>query len=281
MMQYLETLHGAYGQFFTVDRELYRDKTGHQDLVIFENRVFGKVLALDGVVQTTTRDNHAYHEMLVHPPLLAHGRAQRVLIVGGGDGGTLREAVKHPLERIVLVEIDPAVIELSKRWLPELSDGAFDDPRAEVVIADGCRFVAETQERFDLIVVDSTDPVGPGAALFTEAFYADCRRCLAPGGLLVTQHGVPLLQAAELRQGYERLSALFADVTFYLTVVPTYTGGAMTLGWASDEPALRRVPVEELERRFTALDLHSRYYAPDVHAAAFALPPEIRALLLS
>jgi len=217
----------------------------------------------------------------VPPPLLAHGKARRMLIIGGGDGGTLREAVKHPLERIVMVEIDPAVIELSKRWLPELSDGAFEDPRAEVVITDGCRFVAETEERFDLIVVDSTDPIGPGAVLFTAAFYADCRRCLAPGGLLVTQHGVPLLQAAGLRQGHERLSALFADATFYLTVVPTYTGGAMTLGWASDEPALRRVPREELERRFAALDLRTRYYAPDVHHAAFALPPEIRRLLAS
>lgn len=281
MMQYLETLHGDYGQFFTVERELYRDRTEHQDLVIFENRIFGKVLALDGVVQTTTRDNHPYHEMLVHPPLLAHGRAKRVLIVGGGDGGTLREAVKHPLERILLVEIDPAVIELSKRWLPEIADGAFDDPRVEVAIADGCRFVAETEERFDLIVVDSTDPIGPGKVLFTSEFYADCRRCLAPGGLLVTQHGVPLLQAQELREGHARLSALFADVTFYLTVVPTYNGGAMTLGWASDDPALRRVPPEELERRFAELAAGTRYYAPDVHRAAFALPPEIRALLAS
>lgn len=279
MMQYLETLNPAYGQFFAVERELYRERTEHQDLVIFENPVFGKVLALDGVVQTTTRDNHAYHEMLLHPPLLAHGRARRVLIIGGGDGGSLREAVKHPLERIVLVEIDAAVIELSKRWLPELADGAFEDPRAEVVIADGCRFVAETPERFDLIVVDSTDPIGPGQVLFTSEFYAGCRRCLAPGGLLVTQQGVPLLQPEVLRNGHERLRPLFADLAFYLTVVPTYNGGAMALGWASDAPALRQLPRATLEQRRAALGLRSRYYSPAVHQAAFALPPEIEGLL--
>lgn len=279
MMQYLETLHGPYGQYFAVERELYRDKTEYQDLVIFENQTFGKVLALDGAVQTTTADNHAYHEMLLHPPLLAHGQAKRVLIIGGGDGGSLREAVKHPIERAVMVEIDPAVIELSQRYLPELSDGAFSNPKAEVVIADGCRYVAETEERFDVIVVDSTDPIGPGKVLFTREFYRDCKRCLTPGGVLVTQHGVPRLQPDELTDGYRKLTALFADATFYLTVVPTYTGGAMTLGWASDEPALRQVPLATLEERFSALEGETRYYNPAVHQAAFALPPEVQRLL--
>ncbi|WP_366552949.1 polyamine aminopropyltransferase [Aquibaculum sediminis] len=279
MMQYLETLHGPYGQYFAVERELYRDKTEYQDLVIFENRIFGKVLALDGAVQTTTADNHAYHEMLLHPPLLAHGQAKRVLIIGGGDGGSLREAVKHPIERAVMVEIDPAVIELSQRYLPELSAGAFNNRKSEVVIADGCRYVAETEERFDVIVVDSTDPIGPGAVLFTSDFYRDCKRCLTPGGVLVTQHGVPRLQPDEVTDGYRKLSALFTDATFYLTVVPTYTGGAMTLGWASDDPALRQLPLATLEERFSALDGETRYYNPAVHQAAFALPPEVQRLL--
>lgn len=279
MMQYLETLHGPYGQYFAVERELYRDKTEYQDLVIFENETFGKVLALDGAIQTTTRDNHPYHEMLLHVPLLAHGNAKQVLIIGGGDGGSLREAVKHPIVRAVMVEIDAAVVELSKRYLPELSDGAFDNPKAEVVIADGCRYVAETEERFDLIVVDSTDPIGPGKVLFTSEFYRNCKRCLNPGGILVTQHGVPLLQAEELTDGYRKLSALFDDVTFYLTVVPTYTGGAMTLGWATDEPEHRKVPLETLEKRFAALGIETHYYSPAVHQGAFALPPETQRLL--
>lgn len=279
MMQYQETLHGPYGQYFAVERELYREKTEYQDLVIFENKIFGKVLALDGAVQTTTADNHPYHEMLLHPPLLAHGQAKRVLIIGGGDGGSLREAVKHPIERAVMVEIDPDVIELSKRYLPELSDGAFDNPKAEVVIADGCRYVAETDERFDVIVVDSTDPIGPGKVLFTSEFYRDCKRCLNPGGILVTQHGVPRLQPDELTDGYKKLSGLFADATFYLTVVPTYTGGAMTLGWASDDPALRQVPLATLEERFAALNCETRYYSPAVHQGAFALPPDVQRLL--
>ncbi len=279
MMQYLETLHGPYGQYFAVERELYRDKTEYQDLVIFENKIFGKVLALDGAIQTTTRDNHAYHEMLLHPPLLAHGRARQVLIIGGGDGGSLREAVKHPIERAVMVEIDPDVIELSKRYLPELSDGAFDNPKAEVVIADGCRYVAETEDRFDLIVVDSTDPIGPGKVLFTAEFYRNCKRCLNPGGILVTQHGVPLLQPDELTDGYRKLSGLFEDATFYLAVVPTYTGGAMTLGWASDEIDHRKVSLEALEQRFGELGIETHYYSPAVHQGAFALPPDVKRLL--
>ena len=247
--------------------------------MIFDKKIFGKVLALDGAIQTTTRDNHPYHEMLLHVPLLAHGDAKQVLIIGGGDGGSLREAVKHPLERAVMVEIDSEVIDLSKRYLPELSDGAFDNPKAEVVIADGCRYVAETTDRFDVIVVDSTDPIGPGKVLFTSEFYRDCKRCLNPGGILVTQHGVPLLQADELTDGYRKLSALFDDVTFYLTVVPTYTGGAMTLGWATDEPRHRKVPLGKLEERFAGLGIETHYYSPAVHQGAFALPPDVQRLL--
>jgi spermidine synthase len=279
MMQFAETLHRGYGQHFEVTQVLYREKTDFQDLVIFENPVFGRILALDGVIQTTERDNHIYHEMLAHVPILAHGAAQDVLIIGGGDGGTLREVVKHPLRRATMVEIDGAVIELSKRYLPKLSAGAFDDPKAEIVIADGLKFVAESERRFDVIIVDSTDPIGPGEVLFTERFYRDCKRCLTPGGILVTQNGVPLFQPEEVTSGYSKLSGLFADVSFFLAAVPTYAGGAMALGWASDDKALRRLSVETLHPRFEASGIATRYYSPAVHAGSFALPPEISALM--
>jgi spermidine synthase len=279
MIQFVERLHKEYTQLFTVERVIYRERTEHQDLVIFENAVFGRVLALDGVVQTTERDNHVYHEMLAHVPILAHGKAGEVLIIGGGDGGTLREVVKHDIARATLVEIDPGVIELSRKYLPALSDGAFDNARTDVAIADGFAYVRDTDRRFDVIIVDSTDPIGPGAVLFTSEFYQACKRCLTEGGVLVTQNGVPLMQPDEVATSHHRLGALFADTSFFLAYVPSYIGGAMTCGWASDDPGLRRLTEADLAPRYERAGLSTRYYSPAVHVAAFALPPELQALI--
>jgi len=179
----------------------------------------------------------------------------------------------------VMVEIDAGVIDMSREYLPALSDGAFDDARAEIVIADGAAFVAETDRRFDVIIVDSTDPIGPGAILFSEGFYRDCKRCLTAGGVLVTQNGVPMMQPGEVSTSYRRLTPLFKDVSFYLAPVPTYIGGSMTLGWASDDAALRRLGVSDIAPRFEAAGIATRHYAPDVHVGSFALPPTVRALL--
>jgi spermidine synthase len=276
-----ETLFPDIGQSFRVEKILYRDKTALQDLVIFENPVMGRMLALDGVIQTTERDEFVYHEMLMHVPILAHGAARRVLIVGGGDGGCLREAMKHrKIEQAVLVEIDPGVIALSRQWLPSLSEGAFDDPRARIVIADGARFVKETAERFDVVIIDSTDPHGPGAVLFTAEFYGDCKSCLNPGGILATQSGVPFLQPGELRDSRVRLARHFRDAGCYLAAVPSYYGGVMALGWATDDSALRDLPLETLAERFGASGIATRYYNPEIHRAAFALPNFVRALLV-
>lgn len=269
---FTETLHHGWRQQLRIEKVLYHDKTDHQDLILFENRHWGRVLALDGIVQTTTGDEFAYHEMLVHPALVAHGRVKSVCIVGGGDGGTAREVVKHAsVDRIVQAELDPAVIEFCKQHLPSLSNGAFDDPRLELVYGDAAGFMAKEGERFDLILVDSTDPIGPGAALFTEAFYRDCRRRLAEGGILVTQAGNPALAARELADVLARKKeAGFTDVSFLLTVVPTYVGGFMALGWASDDATRRRVRIDTLRSRPIPGDL--LYYTPEVHAAAFAHP---------
>jgi len=218
--------------------------------------------------------------MLVHTPVLAHGRAKRVLIVGGGDGGALREALRHDsIERATLVDIDETVIAFSRKYLPKINAGAFDNPRAEIVIADGARFVRETESRFDVIIVDSTDPIGPGEALFSEEFYAGCKRCLKPGGILVTQNGVPAVQGSEVTQSHQRLSAHFNDVAFYLAPVPTYHGGAMAFGWASDDAGARQLPIDTLRERYAAADLSTRYYNPEVHLAAFALPNDIKSLM--
>lgn len=272
MAWFTETLHKGWRQQIEVSEVLYHDKTEHQDLILFESAQWGRVLALDGVVQTTTGDEFAYHEMLVHPALLAHGRVRSVCIVGGGDGGTAREVAKHAgVQRIVQAELDPGVIEFCIKYLPSLSDGAFDDPRLELSFGDAADFMAQDGERFDVILVDSTDPIGPGAALFTESFYRDCRRRLNDGGILVTQAGNPALAAQELADVMARKRAAgFADVDFLLTVVPTYVGGFMALGWASDDVTRRRVRIDMLRSRPIPEGL--RYYTPEVHVAAFAHP---------
>ena len=269
---FAETLHSHIAQHLVMDRVLYRDRTEHQDLVVFENGTYGRVLALDGVVQTTTADEFVYHEMIAHVPLLAVGDAKRVLIIGGGDGGTLRRVLMHAVERVVMVELDRTVVDLSRLHLQEICSTAFEDPRAELVIADGCRFVKESDEAFDAIIVDSTDPFGPGAVLFTSDFFADCKARLAPGGVFVNQGGVPWVQGGDLSAYFPRLKALYADATVYLAPVPVYIGGHMAFGWASDDPAKRHVTAAEIARRYAAAGLTTRFYSPDIHIASFALP---------
>jgi spermidine synthase len=276
-----EALHAGITQRLSMDRILFREKTEHQDLVIFENVLFGRVLALDGVVQTTEGDEYIYHEMLSHVPILAHGAATRVLIIGGGDGGMAREVLKHQgVAALTMVELDPSVITLCRTHLPAISAGAFDDPRLDLVIADGAKFVEETEDRWDVIIIDSTDPLGPGEVLFGERFYRGCKRCLAPGGIVVTQNGVPYVQGSEVTDSYRRLTPHFADVWFYVAPVPTYQGGHMAFGWATDEPAYRSAPAATVADRFRTADFTTRYYTPEVHVASFALPANIKSLLI-
>lgn len=269
---FTETLHDGLGQRIRMDEMLFESDTDHQQLSIFRNDTLGRVMTLDGVVQTTEADEFIYHEMLAHTPLLSHGSAESVLIIGGGDGGMLREVLKHPRVQPTQVEIDQAVIDLSKTYLPNHSSGAFDDPRATIVIADGMDFVRHTDQSFDVIISDSTDPLGPGEVLFTEDFYALASGCLNPGGVLVTQNGVPFVQMDEVIDTHRRMSPHFADMTFYGAAVPTYFGGTMTFAWGADDRMLRRVSMEVLAWRAKHIGLRTRYYNPAVHHAAFALP---------
>lgn len=271
-----ETLYDAEGfrMAYRADRILFEEKTAHQDLVLFENKFFGKMLMLDGATQVTARDEFVYHEMMTHVPLFAHGKARDVLIVGGGDCGIAEEVLKHKsVRRLTQVEIDASVVEFSKRHFPEFTRPVFRDKRFELVIDDGMVFVAKTARHFDVIIVDSTDPQGPGKVLFSKKFYAACRRCLAPGGILVTQNGVPFLQAAELRASVGHFRKLFADAGCYVAAIPTYIGGQMAMGWASTNPANRRHDVATIARRYRAAgNFATRYWTPEVHVAAFALP---------
>jgi len=274
-----ETLHADFRTALNADTVLYDSETDQQRLVLFENATFGRVLTLDGVVQTTEGDEFIYHEMLAHLPILAHGAAKKVLIVGGGDGGLLEEVLKHSaIEKVTQVEIDAGVVEFSKRFLPSICKSAYDDRRLDLVIADGVDFVAQCPERYDVVLVDSTDPVGPGEVLFTETFYGKAKNCLAEGGILVTQNGVPFLQGDELQNTMRDFKALFADAACYLATVPSYTGGPMAFGWGSGDAAKRQVSLEVLEQRYKDSGITTRYYNPAVHRAAFALPNYIAEL---
>ena len=270
---YSETLHKGYGQTFDVEEVLFEHQTDSWHLIIFRNSVYGTVMALDGIIQTTERDEFVYHEMLTHVPLLAHGDAKRVLIIGGGDGGILREVCRHgSVEHVTQVEIDQAVIDMCKEHLPNHSAGAFDDPRVNIVIADGVEYVNETNETFDVIISDCTDPVGPGEVLFSSRFYEGCKRLLNEGGGFVAQNGVPFLQQDEVITTRRRLSPYFADQSFYTAAVPTYIGGLMTLAWGSDNAELRQLGIDELAARYKKSGIVTRYYNPQMHVGCFGLP---------
>ncbi len=274
----LEPLHDDYAQALLEAEVLYDSRTDHQRLRVFRNPRFGRVLTLDGVVQTTEGDEFIYHEMMTHVPIFAHGAARRVLIIGGGDGGMAREALRHgAVERLTMVEIDAGVVEYSKQYLPALSDEAFDDPRLNLVIDDGAEFVKTTEERFDVIIVDSTDPIGPGEVLFTDHFYGHCKALLGEAGIIVTQNGVPFMQGSELTGTLRAFTSLFNDASCYLATIPTYAGGPMAFGWGSDGMA-REVPLELLKSRFNGAGIDTRYYTPEVHKAAFALPRYVQKL---
>ena len=270
---YLETLYPTWGQQFVMNEVLFEVNTGHQQLVIFKNDQWGTVMALDGVIQTTEKDEFIYHEMMTHVPILAHGKVKKVLIIGGGDGGILREVLKHAsVESVTQVEIDQQVIDMCVRYLPKHSAGAFENPKANIVIADGVDFVNDCTEQFDVIISDSTDPIGPGEVLFTSRFYQGVQSCLKTGGVFVAQNGVSFMQTDEVTTTYNRLSPYFQETSFYSASVPTYVGGIMTFAWATDNLALKNVSLEAIEARYRAANLSTCFYTPAVHKGSFALP---------
>lgn len=274
-----ETLYPDWGQRFRVSRELARVQSDFQDIAIFESASHGRVMVLDGVIQITEGDEFVYQEMLTHVPLLAHGSAENVLIIGAGDGGVLRRVLQHRnVKRAVMVEIDGEVIRLAKEFLPNIAGDAWTDNRAEVIVGDGIDYVTRAPDAsFDVIIVDSTDPIGVGEVLFTDAFYQNCARILTSRGLIVNQCGVPFMQADELRETSLRRRNFFPHVTAYVAAVPTYVGGFMTLGWAAKDASLAATPVETIRARAAGAGIAgtTQYWTPEIHVGAFNLPPYI------
>jgi len=272
-----EALYPDWGQRFRVVREIARQKSAFQDIIVFDSAGHGRVMLLDGVVQITERDEFIYQEMIAHVPLIAHGNARDVLIVGAGDGGVLRRVLQHRgVERVTMVEIDGEVIRLAREFLPAIGGDSWDDSRANVIIGDGIAYVRDAAtDSVDVVIVDSTDPAGPGEALFSDAFYADAARVLRPGGLIVNQCGVPFMQADELRDTSALRARHFGHVSAYVAAVPTYVGGFMALGIAGDGAPALDVATIEARARDSGILGTTRYWSPAVHVASFALPPYV------
>jgi spermidine synthase len=274
-----ETLYPDWGQRFLVKRELARVQSPFQDIVIFESYSHGRVMVLDGCIQITERDEFVYQEMLAHVPLLAHGDARNVLIIGAGDGGVLRRVLQHGgVRQAVMVEIDGEVIRLAREFLPEIAGDAWADKRAQVIVGDGIDYVKRAPDgSFDVIIVDSTDPVGVGEVLFTDEFYENCARVLTDRGLVVNQCGVPFMQADELRETSKRRRRFLPHVSAYVAAVPTYVGGLMALGIAAKQPGVGSQSVAEIRARAEAACVlgTTMYWTPEIHAGSFNLPPYI------
>ncbi|MBO8125762.1 MAG: polyamine aminopropyltransferase [Firmicutes bacterium] len=250
---------------------LHHEQTEFQELVVVDTLEYGRMLVLDGAIQTTERDEFTYHEMIAHVPAFAHPAPKRVCVIGGGDGGTVRELLKHPsIEEIDHVEIDGKVIEASRKYLPTLSSG-LDDPRVNSLVTDGIKHVESVENRYDIIIVDSSDPVGPGVQLFEVPFYTNCYRALAEGGLLVAQTESPFSEADLLVKAYRNIAQVFPQTKVYLANVPTYPSGLWSFTCGSKGPDPAKAPEK--------VEFATKYYTPEIHRAAFTLPPFVQELL--
>lgn len=261
------------GLAFRVKESLWVERTPYQTLTVLDTYQYGRMLVLDGAVQTTEVDEHIYHEMITHVPLLIHPRPRRVLVIGGGDGGTVREALKHPgVELVELVEIDERVIAAAKRFFPAISC-RLEDPRARVIVGDGVRHVAAAQDTYDVILVDSTDPVGPAIALFEEPFFASLHRALKADGLFAAQTKTPYLDGPLIGRIHHWVAKRFPVAALYTAAIPTYPTGL----WSFMLGSKRYRHDHPDEVRAKALD--TKYYTPQIHRAAFGLPRAVEEAL--
>jgi spermidine synthase len=258
---------------FRVEKTLFSQKSAYQHIDVVKTMNHGAVLINDGIIMLTERDEFIYHEMIAHVPLFVHPSPKNVLVIGGGDGGTVREILKHDgIERVVMVEIDEVVVAACRRHLPSVSQ-ALDDPRLEIIFADGIQYVAETTERFDVAMVDSTDPIGPGAGLFEKSFYANMTRILTAQGILVTQAESPFYDLEFQQTLFSNQRSYFKKLHTYLYTTLAYVGGLYCFGFASKGLC----PLKDFNPgRFAASRIATRYYNADIHRAAFMLPQFIK-----
>lgn len=254
-----------------VNAVLWREKTPYQELTVLDTEAYGRMLVLDGAIQTTSADEFVYHEMIAHVPLASHPHPKRVAVIGGGDGGVIREILKHPtVEEAHLVEIDERVVEIARRFFPEISSG-LQDERAHIHFVDGIEWIRQ-EKGLDVVIVDSTDPVGPATGLFTPEFYATVAEALGPDGILVAQSESPFLEPDIVRRAFGGVRSAFPVAALYLAAVPTYPSGlwSFAFGAKSGLPGILADPGRVIS---------ARYWTPEVHRAAFQLPKFVQDLL--
>jgi len=275
-----ETLNAnsIYGFWFR--QRLLTKQTEYQYLELLDSVDMGRTLRLDGCLMTAEKEEFFYHESLVHPALLAHPEPKKALIIGGGDGGALEELLKHStLESAVLVDLDGEVIEVAKTHLSSINKGAFEHPKATIYVGDGAEFVRNTDERFDVVLLDLTDPETPAGPLYTEAFFADCKKVLAPGGAVVLHLGSPFHEAEQVRQLSQKLANVFRHVSPYGLYIPLY-GAYWALAVVSDDLQPKQVDAATIAQRIQERGITElQYYNPEVHGALFALPNYYQALV--
>lgn len=270
---YTEKQTERFGITAKIKRTLHTEQTDFQRLDMIETEEFGNMLVLDGMVMTTQKDEFVYHEMVAHVPLFTHPNPKHVLVVGGGDGGVIREVLKHPsVEKAVLVEIDGKVIEYSKKYLPEIA-GDLDDPRVDVQVDDGFMHIAKSENEYDVIMVDSTEPVGPAAKLFERGFYEGISKALKEDGIFVAQTDNPWFKADLISQVNRDVKEIFPVTRLYTANIPTYPSGLWTFTIGSK----KYDPLKVEEDRFHEID--TKYYTKELHTAAFALPKFVRDLV--
>lgn len=251
---------------YKIKETLVTKKTEFQDLAIVDTYEFGRMLVLDGIIQTTVRDEHVYHEMISHIPLFTHPNPKKVLVVGGGDGGAIREVLKHPsVEKAVLCEIDGDVVTECKKFLPEISC-ALEDPRCEVFIGDGIKYVHEHKNEFDVIIVDSTDPFGAAEGLFGGSFYKEIYECLTEDGIFIAQTETPFYLPDVVKRVYDDAKAVFPVTRLFMAAIPTYPSGfwSFTVGSKKHDP--KAVDLSN------TIDIATKYYTKELHKACFVLP---------
>jgi spermidine synthase len=261
-----------------VDKHLHSEQSEFQRIDVFESVEFGRILVIDGFVMLTEKDEFIYHEMITHPAFAVNPDIKKVLVIGAGDGGTVRELCRYDsVETIDVAEIDGRVIDVCKEFLPQTACG-FSDERVNIHIADGLRFVRKCEAKYDLIIVDSTDPFGPGEGLFTAEFYGNCKNALTERGILINQHESPFYEqdAKAVTRAHKRISGVFSGVWVYQLSIPTYPSGHWLFGFSSD--AFN--PLEFDAARWENLGIITRYYNTDLHKGAFALPNYVKDLLL-
>ena len=261
-----------------INRMLFSGTSEFQRIDVFESPEFGRFLALDGYMMLTEKDEFIYHEMITHVPMAVHPNVKKVLVIGAGDGGVIRELTRYPeIEQIDMVEIDPMVVEVCKMHLPQTSC-RLDDPRLNIFYEDGLKFVRFKENEYDLIIVDSTDPFGPGEGLFTKEFYGNCYKALTEDGIMVNQHESPFYteDAIACERAHKRIVESFPISKVYQAHIPTYPSGHWLFGFASK----KYHPLRDLnEVRWNMRELSSKYYTTTLHKGAFYLPAYVEELL--